>query len=279
MKPCINVWLISSVLAFGLAFAGPTLADPESDRAAFRDFYQNRFPDVPLSEHNNGVYAIDEGAREQWLELEDFPPYEIALDEGTELYEQSFADGAGYSDCFGDGRVRQNYPRFDQDLARVETLDMAINACRLNHGEPSLAYDSQEMAAISSFIAFASRGEVVNIATPTTAAELDAYEEGKRFYQSRRGQLNFACSSCHVQIVGNRLRAERLSASLGHVTHWPVYRLKWQEMGGLHLRFQECNSQVGAEPFELQSQPYRNLEYFLSYMSNGLEWNGPGTRK
>ena len=110
MKPCINVWLISSVLAFGLAFAGPTLADPDSDRAAFRDFYQNRFPDVPLSEHNNGVYAIDEGAREQWLELEDFPPYEIALDEGTELYEQSFADGAGYRDCFGEGRVRQNYP-------------------------------------------------------------------------------------------------------------------------------------------------------------------------
>jgi sulfur-oxidizing protein SoxA len=279
MKPFLNACFISAVVASSLGFAGPASADPEGDRKAFRDFYAERFADVPLSEHKNGVYAIDQGAREQWLELEDFPPYEIALDEGIELYEQSFADGANYSDCFGEGRVRQNYPRFDREQASVETLDMAINACRVSHGEPALAYDSHELAALSSFIAFASRGEIVNVATPTTAAELEAYEEGKRFYQSRRGQLNFSCSSCHVQIVGNRLRAERLSASLGHVTHWPVYRLKWQEMGGLHLRFQECNSQVGAEPFELQSQVYRNLEYFLSYMSNGLEWNGPGTRK
>jgi sulfur-oxidizing protein SoxA len=279
MKPFLNACFISAVVASSLGFAGPASADPEGDRTAFRDFYAERFADVPLSEHKNGVYAIDQGAREQWLELEDFPPYEIALDEGIELYEQSFADGANYSDCFGEGRVRQNYPRFDREQASVETLDMAINACRVSHDEPALAYDSHELAALSSFIAFASRGEIVNVATPTTAAELEAYEEGKRFYQSRRGQLNFSCSSCHVQIVGNRLRAERLSASLGHVTHWPVYRLKWQEMGGLHLRFQECNSQVGAEPFELQSQVYRNLEYFLSYMSNGLEWNGPGTRK
>ena len=44
-------------------------------------------------------------------------------------------------------------------------------------------------------------------------------------------------------------------------------------------RFAGCVRDVRAKPFELQSTEFRNLEYFLSYMSNGLEFNGPGARK
>ena len=161
----------------------------------------------------------------------------------------------------------------------VVTLALAINDCRRAHGEAELAYGGAEIMALTSYIAYQSRGAPVAVATPQGEAALAAYQAGKRFYSSRRGQLNFACGSCHVQLVGNLLRAERLSASLGHVTHWPVYRFKWEDVGSLHMRFQECNSQVGAEPFALQSEPYRNLEYFLSYLSNGLELNGPATRK
>ena len=226
-------------------------ADPAQDRQALRDFYQARFADVPLAAHKDGVYAIDAQAREQWLELEEFPPYEIAVDEGAELFEVAFASGSGYQDCFASAAVKQRYPYFDNDAGGVVTLEAAINACREEHGETALAYDSAEMAALVAYMAFASRGATVSLPEPSTAGEIAAYESGKQFYQSRRGQLNFACSSCHVQLVGNRLRAEKLSASLGHVTHWPVYRLKWQEVGPLHKRFQECNSQVGAEPFEL----------------------------
>jgi sulfur-oxidizing protein SoxA len=119
----------------------------------------------------------------------------------------------------------------------------------------------------------------VQVAQPTTAAALAAYEAGKRFYSTRRGHLNFACISCHVQLAGQKLRSEKLSASLGHVTHFPVYRFKWQEMLSLQQRFAECNAQVGALPFELQGDEYRNLEYFLSYLSNGMQINGPATRK
>ena len=32
------------------------------------------------------------------------------------------------------------------------------------------------------------------------------------------------------------------------------------------------------EPVE-QKDEYKNLEYFITYMSNGLEINGPGSRK
>jgi sulfur-oxidizing protein SoxA len=120
---------------------------------------------------------------------------------------------------------------------------------------------------------------VVDVAPPQSEAAKAAYLAGKQFYSTRRGQLNFACTSCHVQLAGMLLRAERLSATLGQVTHWPVYRFKWQEIGSLHLRFAECNSQVGAEPFPPQSEAYRNLEYFISYLSNGMELNGPASRK
>jgi sulfur-oxidizing protein SoxA len=254
-------------------------ADPEADRQAMRDFYAKRFPNTPLEAHKDGVYAIDAGARDQWLEMEDFPPYEIAVDEGAELFEVPFADGVGYADCFGDGAVKQRYPYFDQDREEVVTLEMAINDCRAEHGEDALDFDGADITRLVAFMAFASRGETVDVATPTSDAALAAYESGKRFYTTRRGQLNFACTSCHVQLAGNMLRAERLSASLGQVTHWPVYRFQWQDVGSLHKRFAECNRQVRAEPFAAQSEDYRNLEYFLSYLSNGFELNGPATRK
>ncbi|MDH5378316.1 MAG: sulfur oxidation c-type cytochrome SoxA, partial [Gammaproteobacteria bacterium] len=57
------------------------------------------------------------------------------------------------------------------------------------------------------------------------------------------------------------------------------YRAKWQELGTLHRRFGGCNKQVRAKPFKPQSEEYRNLEYFLTYMSNGLKSNAPGMRK
>ena len=247
---------------------------------ALRDYYAGRFPQIALEDHRDGVYAIDAGAREQWMEMEEFPPYEFAVDEGAELFSTPFTSGAGYSDCFGDeGDVAGQFPHFSEEEATVVTLPMAVNACRDSHGEAPLAYEGAEMARLTAYIAYASRGQQINVPEPASAAAAAAYQAGKRFYATRRGQLTFACTSCHVQLAGNRLRAERLSASLGHVTHWPVYRFKWEDVGSLHKRFQECNSQVGAEPFDEQSEPYRNLEYFLAYMSNGLELNGPATRK
>jgi sulfur-oxidizing protein SoxA len=276
-KPLISVVLIASFSVFLLAFQ--VHAAPEDDRLAMRDHYQKRFPDIPLEAHKDGVYAFDLDAREQWLELEDFPPYEIAVDEGMELFEAPLADGNSYSDCFGDGTVKGQFPYFDEKRAEVITLELAINNCREQHGSQALAYESTEMVKLTAYIAFQSRGQAIAVAEPTSEQALAAYENGKRFYSSRRGQLNFACTSCHVQLAGNRLRSERLSASLGHVSHWPVYRLKWQEVGSLHRRFARCNKQVGAEPLAWQSAEYRNLEYFLSYISNGLPLNGPAIRK
>ena len=271
--------LISMLFFSGLA-TGAVYAGPEEDRQALRKFYEERFPGVPANAHKDGVYAIDSAAHEQWQEMEEFPLYEIAVDEGEELFNVAFTNGTGYSDCFAnEGAVKHNYPYFDEETKQVVTLEQAINSCRTSNGESAFDYGDADMNRLTAYIAFVSRGNIVNVAEPTSTAALAAYEAGKQFYLTRRGHLNFSCSSCHVQLAGNNLRSEKLSASPGHPTHWPVYRFKWQDIGSLHKRFMECNSQVGAIPLEPQSEVYRNLEYFLSYLSNGMELNGPSTRK
>jgi L-cysteine S-thiosulfotransferase len=269
------------VFAIGLGLAGLVHADPEDDRQLLVDFYQARFPDVELQEFANGLYAFDEVAREQWIEMEDFPPYEIAIEEGEEYFNTPFVNGEGYADCFENGGigVRQNYPQFDTTTGEVVTLELAINQCRAANEEAPLPYLDGELAAISAYMAYTSRGNTINVIIPDDPRALQAYETGKQFYYSRRGQLNFACSSCHLQSAGLSLRADSLSTMFGQATHWPVYRSSWGDIGTLHKRFQECNVQVRARPFDAQSAELRTLEYFLTYMSNGLELNGPGSRR
>jgi len=269
-------------IACGILFAGFVQADPETDRQSMVKLYQERFPNVEMQEFANGLYAFDEVAREQWLEMEDFPPYEIAIEEGEDFFNTPFANGKGYADCFENGGIgiRQNYPRFDTAAGKVVTLELAINLCRATNEEAPLPYLEGELAAISAYMSYTSRGNTIDVQIPSTDPRaLAAYELGKQYYYSRRGQLNFSCSSCHARSAGLSLRADRLSTALGQATHWPVYRLKWGDIGTLHRRIRECNSQVRARPLEAQSEEFRNLEYFLTYMSNTLELNGPALRR
>jgi hypothetical protein len=53
---------------------------PVEDRKAIVAYFEARFPGVPFSEFANGIYAIDMDAREQWQEIEVFPPYEFTLE-------------------------------------------------------------------------------------------------------------------------------------------------------------------------------------------------------
>jgi L-cysteine S-thiosulfotransferase len=273
--------LLTSVIP-GLLVQQEAMADPEEDRLAFVAFFQERFPEIPLAEFANGIYAIDSDARDQWLDIEDFPPYEFTIDAGETLWQASFANGKTYTDCFADKieNIRPQYPLFDEFSGEVLTLEIAINKCRSTNDEATFDYDGKEITAIAAFLAYESRGQKLDIRVPEDDSRaLNAYETGKRFYYTKRGQLNFACSDCHGISSGQYVRADRLSTGLGHPTHFPVYRSKTGGMVSLHQRFSGCVRDVRAVPFELQSIEFRTLEYFLAYMSNGFEVNGPASRK
>ena len=273
----LSVLGVGCLLAAPLAFA----STPEEDQALWQSYFEKRFPQVPKQDFANGVYAIDPVGRENWEAIEEFPPYETAISNGEEMWNTAFANGKGYSDCFPDGpAIAGKFPHWDKEKGMVMTLPLAINECRTANGEKPIKYQKGPIADLLSYIEFESRGQVINVEIPKDDPRaLEAYEKGKHFYFARRGQLNFSCASCHVGNSGTTLRTEILSPAFGHTTHFPVYRSKWGEMGTLHRRFSGCNKQVRAAPFEPQGEEYRDLEYFMTYMNNGLELNGPGARK
>jgi sulfur-oxidizing protein SoxA len=253
---------------------------PAADAKAFRDYFVSKFPKVKLEDFVNGPYSMNEDMRRQWEEKEQFPPYEFALEAGREMFSKPFGNGKTYADCFPNGGIgiRQNYPYFDAKEGKVVTLELALNRCREVNGEAPYSYLKDEMASLTAYMAFTSRGKPFDIKIPDDPRALAAYENGKRYFYTRRGQLNFSCAGCHVQAPGERLRAEILAPALGILNALPIYRSEWSGMGTTSRRFITCNSQTRAVPLEPQSDEYRNLEYYLSYMSNGLPISGPGAR-
>ncbi len=254
--------------------------DPAADAKAFKKFFTDKFPKVKLEDFVNGPYSMNEGMRKQWEEKEEFPPYEFALEAGKEMFSKPFKNGKTYADCFPNGGIgiRQNYPTFDEKEGKVVTLELALNRCREANGEAPYSYVKDEMASLTAYMAFTSRGKPMDIKIPNDPRALEAYENGKRYFYTRRGQLNFSCATCHVQSPGERIRAEILAPAYGILNAMPIYRSEWNGMGTISRRFITCNSQTRAVPLEPQSDEYRDVEYFLSYVANGLPISGPGAR-
>ncbi len=273
---------VTTALAVSLlAPFGASATTPEKDVKEFRNYFYQKFPDVPKDDFINGVYSIDQDSRVQWENMEEFPVYEEDIEKGEELFNMPFANGKTYADCLKGGGIgtRQMYPYFDNDSGEVVTLESAINACREANGEKKLKWKKGDIARISAYIAYTSRGNKFDIEIPNDAA-LAQYERGKKHYYMKRGQLNLACADCHYHSSGMKGRSEIWSPSLGHPTGFPVFRhQKWGELGTLHRRLGGCNKNIRAKPFAAQSDEYKALEYFLTYMSNGLEVNGPSARK
>lgn len=272
--------LVTATLCVLIAAPIVSSATPEDDKKAFQEFFKKRFPNVPFDDFNNGVYALNAGAREQWMAIEEFPPYQIAVDEGKKAFETPFKNGQTYASCFPNNGIGVNelYPMFDTKRGEVVTLSQAVNECRVKNNEEPLD-EKGKLASILSYMAFTTRGKKIDIKVPDDPKALEAFNNGKASYFTRRGQLNMSCAHCHVDNSGNKLRANLLSPALGHAAHFPVYR---SEAGGivtLHTRFVGCNNQVRAAPFKIQSKEYKELEYYLTYMSNGLTWNGPAARE
>lgn len=292
--------ILSIMTVLGIAVSTPltAVATPEQDLKEFRAYFMERFPGVPLNRFQDGIYAIDEARRTEWVGFEDFaPPYEDGVALGKELFNTPFANGKTYASCFDNNGmgVRQNYPYYDTGKDEVVTLEGAINACRVKNGEEPLGWKKGKLAAISAYMAYTSRGNKMDIEIPDDPQAHEAYERGKAHFYAKRGQLNMACADCHVYNAGRMARANLLSPGLGHVTHFPVWRKKWAaasagnspsgEMsptagfGTLHRRYGGCNKQVRAKPFPAQSDEYKALELFHSYMSNDIEVNGPALRQ
>lgn len=281
--------LIAGAVALGLSLTAFGIqAGPAEDLEAFRAHYKQLFPDIDQAAFKDGAYALDESLKAQWEEMESsFPPYEPDVDAGKEIWNTPFKNGKTYADCMGSdvASLRAKYPYYDAEKDTIVTLVGALNECKKandgegfvdKNGDPQL--NKGKVAQLAAYIAMEGRGSKVNVPTPEGKA-VDWYERGKRYFYAKRGQLNVSCADCHTYNPGKMIRADMLSPALGHVTHWPTYRSADGEITTLHNRFMGCNTMVRANNLKAESDDYKALEYFLTYMSNGLEWNGPGSRK
>ena len=275
--------LIASTTMVSLAveeFAAPVASTPAGDLRQFRAHFQKKLPTVPLSEFVNGTYSLDEQAYKQWRDIEEFPPYEISIERGKQVFVTPFANGVSYSDCFKlePGDIRKYYPYFHEGTSQVRTLLQDLLNCRTQNGEPALSYQSGELIDVAAYLTSLARGQPIRVLVTSDAA-LESYSQGKRVFFMKRGQMNFSCADCHVYNAGNSLSGQILSPAIGQVSHFPAYRSGWQGMGSLHRRYAQCMEQIGAEPYEAQSREFRELEFFHAYLSTGLKINGPGYRK
>lgn len=168
------------------------------------------------------------------------------------------------------------YPKFDAALGRVINLEQRINDCRTRRqGAPALPYESPALLALTTLVAYQSRGLPVEVAIDGPAAA--SFANGKNFFYQRRGQLDIACSQCHEQRAGQHLRGETISE--GQTNGYPLYRQLWQTLASSHRMFAWCNEAVRAEPYPAGSQDYVDLELFLRWRGRGLKVEAPAVRR
>ena len=268
-------------LTLGVTAAATTVTaantDPEQSRQQLIDYFKAKHPKIKFEDYRHGAYNYSADKMAQWEAAEEFPPYLDAVDAGEALYNK---DQAVYDKCFGSDveKVRVQYPRFNEKTQQVETLEQQINKCRTDAGLKAFKWKKGDIARLSAFYAYNARGQKIDVKAESEGAK-KAFKAGQDFYIQPRGQLNLACAKCHTYNTGRKARANILSPNLGHTSHFPVFRAKWQNLGTLHRRYGGCNKNMRAKPAKAQSETYRNLEFFQAYMSNGIEIDGPGYRE
>jgi len=263
------LYITASVM--GLLLPLTVLAVPEDDQQAFQQYFMQQAPEVMLESYADGV--VDHGNGEQ----DDDRPYQRTLQQGRNLFVQSFKNGRGYAYCFrsnGIGIVT-DYPFFDVISGSIKTLEIAINDCRKDNGEPALAYDSVEMTRIVAYMVESSRHNITNIIMPNDEAAMATFEAGKQFFFARRGQNNMACAHCHVDHAYQRYSDMKIPPALGLTVRAPYYDPKQERFSTLQQRFNQCLAYTKAQPLPLQGDALRNLEFYLTFMNNGIPLNGP----
>lgn len=256
------------------------VAGPAEDRKALLKHYKLMLPDnVKFADYIHGSLALSPDAKSQYDSMMEFPPFSMDVDAGRKIWDTPFKNGKNFASCFPKGgkNAAAVYPLFDNAAGKVVTFENAINACLKKNGEDELKYGSRDMGILTSYAKSLSDGAKVNVKVQGKGA-LAAYEKGKEYYYGRRGQLNFACSTCHVDNVGKFTRSEQLSMLPGQASHFPVFRAG-TDLVTLQARFKQCNKNTRMPILEYNGEEANNLEYFMTYMSNGLKMQTPVFRK
>ena len=207
-------------------------------------------------------------------------PAMLWVDRGEELFNTSDNAPSCASCHSGDSLpikyAAARYPRIDENSLELINLEGRINLCRIEYQKtPALAYESEELLSLTSFVAIQSKGQPRQL---TIMPKLQAaYERGEEYFFTRRGQMNLSCAQCHNAHWGQKLRGDNISQ--GHSNGFPAYRFEWESVGSLHRRLSDCDTGVRADPKALGSQDYLDLEVYLAVRAGTLTIEAPAVRR
>ncbi|HIE78005.1 MAG TPA: sulfur oxidation c-type cytochrome SoxA [Candidatus Thioglobus sp.] len=286
MKKLIITMATAALFSSTSALAQQSAA-VQADIDAFQGYFLKTFPNLSLQDFSKGPYAMSDDKMMQFEAIMEMPPFEDLLEKGGDLWNKPFANGHTFSSCWkvSDAEIRTLYPRWNAAKGKVETLEQGLIDCLVSNGEKKWGTGKGKHAWVASHLTTLAEGQVINVVVPEgDAAALAAYNDGKRFYWAKRGQLNLSCANCHVGGAGKRVRGNTLSPALGQSTHFPVWRGKWAKskgdgFGTMQRRYGGCNKQVRAKPFKRHKSQYDNLEFYHTAMSNGMEISGTEYRE
>jgi L-cysteine S-thiosulfotransferase len=265
MRKVAGLSLGAAALAAGIALAQGSAPEP-----------QRAIPDPQSGRH----FATPETLV---IQDDDFQnPAMLWVEEGEAAW--SRVEGtAGHScaSCHNDATqtmrgVRARMPAYHPRLNRVVTLEQQINICRTERmGASALPIDSRPLNAMATFVALQSRGMPVNVDISGPARSF--FDAGERFYNTRRGQLDMRCGSCHEENYGRSLRADLLSQGMSN--GFPTYRLKEQRVISLQFRLQGCVNDVRGEAPPMGGEDFTNLEFYVAWRAQGLPVESPSVRR
>jgi len=236
--------------------------------------------EIPATEKKSGLDFVSPETRN--LQADDMSnPGMLWVIEGERLWrEPAETSHASCQGCHGDAAksmrgVAARYPVFDEETKSPFDLQGRINSCRRERQkEPAFALESEELLALTAYVAHQSRGMPI---APAQDDRLKPFvENGHSLFQQRAGQLDLSCASCHDENWGKRLGSSPIPQA--HPTAYPLYRLEWQALGSLQRRLRNCMIGMRAEPFPYGSAELVELELYLMFRAAGLPLETPGVR-
>jgi sulfur-oxidizing protein SoxA len=260
--------------------AGTAVAEDGAERPHWQGHGITPPAGSPLPEVISGYWFRTKETRA--IQDDDFNnPGFFAIEQGGELWvKPGGAAGKSCASCHHDAAASMKgvgaaMPKWSEALHKPVNLEQQINICRHEHmqAEP-WTFGSAELTAMTAYVRFQSRGMAVtpNIDGPMTPW----FEKGRALYNTRHGQLDLACASCHEKNYGHNLRADFLSQ--GQSNGFPVYRLREQRLVPLHERMQGCIYDVRGVPYEPLSDEFVALELYLAWRGSGLPVETPAVR-
>jgi L-cysteine S-thiosulfotransferase len=236
--------------------------------------------ELPLDERRSGFDLMS--PETQAMQRDDTAnPGMLWVGEGEALWNRKEGGAQrACADCHGDAAqsmraVAARYPAFSAELGRPIDLQGQVNLCRARRQNATpLRFESQELLALTTYVAHQSRGLPVAALDDERLAPFR--EAGRRRFLERQGQLNFSCANCHEDNWGKKLAGNIIPQA--HPTGYPIYRLEWQGMGSLQRRLRNCLTGVRAEPYAFGAPELIELELYLNWRARGLPIETPGVR-